>query len=532
MTGRFLRAKGSPPVDQDDSSGSVVGSSGMTYRPVRELGEGGTARAVLAYGAGSGGFSKLVVLKILREQLADTPACREMFEAEARLSALLNHPNLVQVYDVVHAEVPFLVMEYLDGKPLSRVFSIAGMNQAMLLTIVAEALIGLHHAHELSDFENRPLNIVHRDVSPHNVFVTYDGVVKVLDFGIAKAAGVSSTTETGEIKGKLAYMAPEQLLGQKVDRRADVFAAGCILWEAAVGSRIWGEMSDGAVMHRLATGEIPRPGGDSAMDPRLEQIVVKATAAAPEDRYATALELQRDVTAYIADRWGPCSMRDVGAALAENFKEERERNRKLLGSAFSDSATVAAGAAARSKNGARPAEAVRKGPGRRSLALAAAGALAVVGSVGLWLLRPNGQATAVKPVPQAPASVHVRIRATPPGAAIEIDGADRGLAPVALDVTPDTQDHSIRATAAGYVPERRTINFSRDLELEFSLDKMAAKVEPPPSSTAAALSPPRYEPQRRLVVPKPKGVASAEEPRCSPPYYFANGIKTFKPECL
>src|SRR6202043_1312657 len=115
------------------------------------------------------------------------------------------HPNLVQVHEVVDAEIPFLVMEYLDGKPLSRVRVGGAITQAMLLTIVAEALIGLHHAHELCDFDGNPLNIVHRDFTPHNVFITYDGVVKVLDFGIAKAAGATSNTETGEVKGKLAY---------------------------------------------------------------------------------------------------------------------------------------------------------------------------------------------------------------------------------------------------------------------------------------------------------------------------------------
>jgi serine/threonine protein kinase len=539
-TGKFVEAKDSsspsfdgPFLEEKQPSVSVIGSSGMTYRRVKDLGEGGTAKAVLAYGVGSGGFSKLVVLKMLHAELAQDPAARAMFESEARLSARLNHPNLVQVYEVVDAELPFLVMEYLDGKPLSRVFAAGAMSQAMLLTVVAEALLGLHHAHELCDFDGQPLNIVHRDISPHNVFVTYDGAVKLLDFGIAKAAGGGSNTETGEVKGKLAYMAPEQLLGQKMDRRADIFSAGCILWEAVVGSRIWGEMSDGAVMHRLATGEIPRPDGHTGMGPHLEQIVAKATATAPEDRYETALELQRDLTSYIAERWGgPSALRDIGMTLAAKFKDERERNKKLLGSALADSSATVSEAGARSKSGARPAVATRGR--RRWLAPAAALVLiSVVAVIGEWSMRPKEQSVGAEPVPAAVASIHILVVATPPETAIEIDGRDRGTAPVSFYVAADAQDHELRAVAPGYTPEQRTLKFSRDQEITISLGKLATKAAvPAPSNDAATGHPAHAALPRNAVIPKPKATASAPEPNCSPPYYFSNGIKTFKPECL
>ncbi len=362
MTGKLLGAdRDTTPTAfpvaarEERISGSTIDSAAMVYRPIQSLGEGGTAKAVLAYSVGAGGFSKLVVLKMLHKHLAEDPASRQMFEGEGRLSARLNHPNLVQVYEVVDAEIPFLVMEYLDGKPLSRVLSGGAITQAMRLSIIAEALIGLHHAHELCDFDGTPLNIVHRDISPHNIFITYDGAVKVLDFGVAKAAGAASRTETGEVKGKLAYMAPEQLQAKKVDRRVDIFAAGCVIWEAAVGRRIWGEMSDAAVMHRLATGQIPRPDGNTGMDTRLEEIVVKATATAAEDRYATAMELHRELSEYIAQRWEPCSLRDAGASLAQTFKEERERNRKLLGITLTDSSASTSEVGTRSKTGQRTA---------------------------------------------------------------------------------------------------------------------------------------------------------------------------------
>src|SRR6185369_17155375 len=221
----------------------IPGSSGMTYRPLLELGEGGMARIVLALAAGPGGFNKLVVLKVIRSA-QDSTEIRRLLLAEARLSARLNHPNVVQVQEVVHTEEgPYLVMEYLDGRPLSAVRDCAAITPNIVMTAISEALSGLHHAHELTDFDGTPLHIVHRDVSPHNIFLTFDGVAKVLDFGIAKMRNETTSTETGSVKGKIAYMPPEQLLGEGVDRRADIFAAGSMLWEAATSARMWANAS-------------------------------------------------------------------------------------------------------------------------------------------------------------------------------------------------------------------------------------------------------------------------------------------------
>jgi eukaryotic-like serine/threonine-protein kinase len=151
---------------------------------------------------------------------------------EARIAARLNHPNVIQTLDVgQEGDDYFLAMEYLDGQPVSRVLSSTsfGLPLGMHLSLIAEALGGLHYAHELKDYDGSPLHMVHRDVTPHNIFVTYTGQVKVMDFGIAKAAGRAAETRVGVVKGKVAYMAPEQILLQPVDRRADVYAAGVIL---------------------------------------------------------------------------------------------------------------------------------------------------------------------------------------------------------------------------------------------------------------------------------------------------------------
>ncbi|HEX7601804.1 MAG TPA: serine/threonine-protein kinase, partial [Polyangiaceae bacterium] len=179
------------------------------YQPLALLGQGGMANVYLATATGPGNFAKLIVLKELRPELASDPEFRTMFLDEARLAARLSHPNIVQTFEVVEdaAGAHVIVMEYLDGQPMNRLRSrlqergAAGV--AAQIRVLLDLLAGLQYAHELADFDGTPLKIVHRDVSPHNVFVTYGGEVKLVDFGIAKAVDSASRTQTGEIKGKL-----------------------------------------------------------------------------------------------------------------------------------------------------------------------------------------------------------------------------------------------------------------------------------------------------------------------------------------
>jgi serine/threonine protein kinase len=318
--------------------GTVVSSSGMSYTPIFELGEGGMGKVFLARAKGAGDFTKLVVLKAMRVGDLGNEPVAQMFANEARLSARFNHPNLVQVQEVnLSAVPPFLVMEYLDGKPLSALRSRPEVTLAMHLAILSEVLSGLHYAHELRDFDGSPLGIVHRDVSPHNVFITCDGAVKVLDFGIAKVNGVEGRTVAGEIKGKLGYMAPEQLLDGEVDRRADVFSIGSMLWEAAIGKRMWEGVPDPNLMHRLATFAIPRPSDHGRIDPELEAIILKATAGRASDRYSSAREFQQALDEYRARRSDQTSLRRVGALLAETFRSERLEREALISSALKNS---------------------------------------------------------------------------------------------------------------------------------------------------------------------------------------------------
>src|SRR5262249_29472179 len=173
-----------------------------------------------------------------------------MFLDEARLSARLHHPNVVQTYEVVRHEGRLAIaMEYLHGQPLKAVLGRLGGARALALPtrlrLVTSVLAGLEYAHGLADFDGRPLEVVHRDVSPHNVIVTYDGHVKLLDFGVAKTLAACHQTRPGGVKGKLTYLAPEAVRGERVDRRADVFSVGVMLWEILAGRRMWGRNSEG-----------------------------------------------------------------------------------------------------------------------------------------------------------------------------------------------------------------------------------------------------------------------------------------------
>ena len=299
------------------------------YRLLAELGRGGMSKVYLAMARGPAGFNKLVVVKLIRPHLSEDPDFVTMFLDEARLAARLNHPNVVQTNEVgQEGSDYFIAMEYLEGQTLNRVISKLGpeIGVAMQLRVMSDALRGLHYAHELKDFDGTALGVVHRDISPHNILVTYRGEVKVVDFGIAKALDSSTHTRTGVIKGKVAYMSPEQAISGEVDRRADVFSAGVVLWQIAAGVRMFRGESDIVIIQRLMAGDIPRI-RDAApeTDPGLVEIIDKALAPKKEDRYASAAELQRAIDAYtstLADHRGP---RDLGILLTDFFAEDQRR---------------------------------------------------------------------------------------------------------------------------------------------------------------------------------------------------------------
>jgi len=519
----------------------IPGSSGMTYRPLLELGEGGMARIVLALAAGPGGFNKLVVLKVIRSA-QDSTEIRRLLLAEARLSARLNHPNVVQVQEVVHTEEgPYLVMEYLDGRPLSAVRDCAAITPNIVMTAISEALSGLHHAHELTDFDGTPLHIVHRDVSPHNIFLTFDGVAKVLDFGIAKMRNETTSTETGSVKGKIAYMPPEQLLGEGVDRRADIFAAGSMLWEAATSARMWANASPANLMHRLATGDIPKPSSVAKVDPELERIIVRATAADPADRYQTALEMQQDLDAFLNERGMRVSSREIGAVLSDAFKEDRELRARDIKAALRHN-SVAPAAREQLDLPTTSESLIETQPRRRWLPLALACSLAAALAAAL-LLRP-----AAPTAPGVDSVISLNIHALPAEAKVRVDQREYPQSDVRISVPRDEQTHLVEIYAQGFVSDTRSVRFDRSLALDVALrpaEPLALPAAPTPFSQPAepsqtsptSVGGPKRTKRAPVTATKRDPGPSSPKPTpasddCSPPYFFAHGIKTYKPQCL
>ncbi len=306
------------------------------YRVIAQLGRGGMADVYLAAAHGMGGFSKLLVVKVLQPVLARDRQFLAMFLDEARLAARLNHPNVVQTYEVGHSEGRhYIAMEYLEGQPLNRVverFSgSGGLTTSMALRIVIDALSGMHYAHELCDFDGRPLHVVHRDITPQNVFVTYEGQVKLVDFGIAKAFDSSTETIVGTVKGKVAYMAPEQARGESVDRRADIFSMGVVLWELLAGRRLWEGLTDIAVIGRLVQGDIP----DLAklcpdLHPGIAWSCMRALHADRAQRPQTAAEMQRELECHIEELATRLGSRRIGELVASAFQGERAQVRSVV----------------------------------------------------------------------------------------------------------------------------------------------------------------------------------------------------------
>jgi tRNA A-37 threonylcarbamoyl transferase component Bud32 len=512
------------------------------YRVIARLGRGGMGNVYLAVNIGPGGVAKLVVVKELREELASVPEARSMFLDEARIATRLNHPNVVQTFEVVEeGESLYLTMEFLDGQPLQNV--IRGDKRARIplplqVRILADALGAMHYAHELTDYDGAPLSVVHRDVSPHNIFVTYDGTAKLVDFGIAKANDARTVTESGVFKGKVRFSSPEQAMGTDIDRRTDIFAAGGVLWEIVTGEPMWKGLSDAKILLELASGKIPQPRSVKAdLPPRLEAICRKALAVSREDRFATAAAFRESLLEYLHEE-APAgdlhvALREAMAAAFERERREiratidaeiraireeapasiRERRLPLLGS-VPTSASVHTGLA--------HARAARPQPsGRRVVTVALlVCCLFAFGLYTIFTPQPRRSARAaasasspaeVAPAPSAagsfaPAlapSVHLRLRAQPPAARFVIDDASVPANPYEADVPADAVVHGISVQADGYDPRRLQTAFDRDVVLDVVLAPSApvppaagarpahpahsgAGPAPPPTATATA----------------------------------------------
>ena len=308
------------PAGSELSAGSRLGN----YHIVRKIGGGGMAQIYLAKTQGLAGFEKHLALKVINREYADEERFVQMLIDEAKITVGLSHVNIAQVFDLGQVDgIYYIAMEFVDGVDiLQLVNGLHASGEKLPIEAVAfvarQMCSGLHYAHTRQDAKGNPLNIVHRDISPQNILVSRNGEVKVVDFGIAKAAGVSTKTQAGVIKGKVNYMAPEQALGQKADCRTDVFAAGIVMWEMLTSQMVYSGNNVADLVVAVRKADIAAPSSVRPDVPaRMDAIVRRALAPRAADRYQNAHELQVDLTKFLS-----ATAPDYGAAALSDLVEQ------------------------------------------------------------------------------------------------------------------------------------------------------------------------------------------------------------------
>jgi serine/threonine-protein kinase len=510
------------------------------YRLIALLGQGGMADVYLAATHGAGGFQKLLVVKLAR--FTGDPTFSTMFLDEARLAAQLSHPNVVQTYEIgEEGSRHYIVMEYLDGGTLARLrqkaSKVGGIPLRSHLSILLQVLEGLEYAHEARGIGGKLLGVVHRDLSPTNILVTAQGVVKILDFGIAKAADSQSFTQTGKFGGKLAYMPPEQMKGERVDVRADIFAAGVMLAESALGEKLWGVATGPVIASQLANGQIPSLDRGKEIDPELKRICEKALAADRENRYATALELKQDLAKFLGTLGGPVPPSELGAFVKITIAADRTKLQEVVDAQLArisgvslaqppppDLPTVdhtpsgpgdrtvkneVAGEDSGQVEIIHSEQAVARpvASGARSnavLVAAVIGGIAAVATILFFVMRnpepartaqpsqPSQPMTLAPTPPSQPATARLDVSVSPASAKVVLDGKELGAPPFVGTFPRDTQSHELVVSAAGYRSLTQRFAFDRDLDFRLSLEKEEGAV--PVMPTVAAVAPPSSPP--------------------------------------
>jgi len=305
------------------------------YEILNRIAEGGMAEVFLGRSTGEGGFERLVAVKRILPSLTNDETFISMFVDEARISAGLVHSNIGQVFEFGRdGDTFFLAMEYIKGVPLRRLYGCFNEMQMlppipMTAYLMANVCAALDYAHTARDSMDRPLNIVHRDLSPKNIMVTFDGEVKLIDFGLAKAKHRMNETTVGVIKGKFAYMSPEQAFGEELDRRADIFSTGIVLYELLTSANPFETDDELTTLKRVRKARVPPPSSViKGIPPKMEQICLRALARSPDDRYSTAVEMQADLEALCFEAgYGRRQLREW---IEDALSEEMDRSRELL----------------------------------------------------------------------------------------------------------------------------------------------------------------------------------------------------------
>jgi serine/threonine protein kinase len=449
----------------------IIGEEFGKYVLVGEIGVGGMAEVFLAIQTGLQGFLKVVTLKRVLPHLA-THDFIAMFIDEARIAARLEHPNIVKTFEFgEHEGQYYTVMEYLAGEDLGSMMNRAAISKQPLqfntaAMIVSQLCNGLHFAHELTDTAGRPLGLVHRDINPSNIIITYAGEVKVIDFGVAKINQSGSKTMTGTIKGKLAYMSPEQILARGIDRRSDVFSLGVVLWELVTGCRLFARESDAATLYAIMNDPIPRARRHRPNVPEeLEAIISTALARTPADRYQTSEEMQVALDQFLGTQ-PKFDSKSLAAALEGLFGSTRAEAKRSIAATRALSKNVSLVMKLRTdvradlvkqltaRQHSEPVAHTRKAVG----AVAALVIAATLAGLGYLLLR-NPQPSRVAET-TTPASTHasLKIDSSPRGAAIFVRGEPTGLVTPATLTSVSPGEVEVRIELAGHTPASHRFN--------------------------------------------------------------------------
>jgi len=307
------------------------------YLLLEKLAVGGMAQLYRAKITGVQGFEKLIAIKTILPHLSSEKELLNSFIDEAKLAALLHHQNVVQIYDFGTMEGSyFIAMEFLLGKDLRQVFGKSHERDLPLsnehaLYITNRICSGIDYAHTLKDFQGKPLNIIHRDISPQNIFVTYEGEIKIVDFGIAKAASQSTITQFGMIKGKVAYMSPEQASGRPIDHRSDIFSIGILLYEMVTGKRMFTGTDTLQILAKVSRAEFEPPEvAHSGLPPKIYQVLNKALMKEPEERYQSCGEMLADLEECMFQLSLRPTARRLSQYMKELFKEEISTEGRMM----------------------------------------------------------------------------------------------------------------------------------------------------------------------------------------------------------
>lgn len=508
------------------------------YELLKKLASGGMGQVFLAR-AGARGFEKLVVLKRILPHLVEDEEFFTMFLDEARISLRLNHPNIAQIFELGEERGShFIAMEYVqsdDVRRMTRKAKDAGIPipLGVVLRIICDAAAGLDHAHKVRDAKGVLLNLVHRDVSPQNILVGFDGGIKLIDFGVAKAAGRAQHTATGILKGKFPYMSPEQAEGEDIDARSDIFALGIVLWELLTDRRLFKGENDIVTQKLVKACKVPPPTSIKPEVPKeLDAIVLKALAKNREDRFDDALSLRMALEDFALAKKVPASSAHVAAFMQPLYGERiaAEADPELLDELSSESQidplgsasrrgstplTSPPGAALSGTGGAQaPAErprtqavSVRSRRARKSTWWAIAASVCFVAAAGLMVvLRPKAQSsvTPLEPVAEAPPptpaavpgpaappppepkkdpvaeALAFKLESEPAGAEVELGGRRLGVTPFDVNLAAVELPATVKLSRDGFEPKEATLTADGPRTVSLQLKKKARPGPRPP----------------------------------------------------